>query len=459
MMKNKLSTKIFKYLAIFSIVILLFLFLFQVIFINTYYEWMKTRTIKKLTDDILITESSSSLYEKLERISYEENVCIELTDEANQVLYSSNYGRGCHLNIQDIKTNFIISNKESKTYNLTNQITNEKSILVAKKASNSLYIFVSTSLIPLNSTVKIIESQLIVVSIVVLILGIIIAYFISRKLSKPITNISKAALEIADGKMETNFDSSTNIKELVDLTNSLNYMKEELKKTDELQKDLMANVSHDLKTPLTMIKAYAELIKDINIDNKEKCIANLDIIVEEVDRLTALVNDILTLTKVENNITKLDLSSFDLIKLIKKIIKHHEIYIIKDGYNIIFEHKNIPKLMIEADKNKIEQVIYNFINNALNYTGKDKTIKVKITDSQEFYRVMIIDSGPGLDDSEIDHIFDKYYRSKKNHKRHIYGTGLGLSIVKNILILHNYNYGVISKKGKGTTFYFDIKKD
>lgn len=458
MMKNKLATKIFMYLAIFSLFILIFLFFFQVIFIDTFYEWTKTKTIKNLSKDILVTERDTSLYDKLDRVSYKENVCIELTNGNGDNLYSS-YGNNCRLRSKTIKRKFILSNKETNTYNLVNNFTKEKSIMSATKLSNNLYIFISTSLIPLDSTINIIEQQLIVVSIVVLLLSIVVAYFISKRLSLPITKISKAAKLISKGKLKTSFDSGSDIKELVDLTNALNDMKDELSKTEELQKDLMANVSHDLKTPLTMIKAYAELILDININDKEKCKNNLNTIIEEVNRLNTLVNDILNLTKVESNLEKLEKSEFDLIKLIKRIVKQHNIYVIKDGYNIEFIHGNIKELVIEADKKKIEQVIYNLLNNALNYTGEDKKVIIKVEENDKDYTIMVIDSGKGIDKKELDHIFDRYYRSKKNHKRYVYGTGLGLSIVKNILLLHNYEYGVTSKKNKGTTFYFKIKKD
>ena len=458
MMKNSLATKIFKYLAIFSLFILIFLFFFQVIFINTFYEWTKTRTIKNLAQDILVTENDTSLYEKLDRVSYSENVCIELTNSNGDNLYST-YSSNCNLRSKAIKRNFINSNKKTKTYNLVNNFTREKSIMNATRLSNNLYIFISTSLIPLDSTINIIEQQLIIVSIVVLLLSIVVAYFISKRLSNPIIRISKAAKLISKGKLKTNFDSGSDIKELIDLTDALNDMKEELSKTEELQKDLMANVSHDLKTPLTMIKAYAELIFDINIDDKEKCKSNLNIIIEEVNRLNDLVNDILALTKVENDLDKLDISNFDLIKLIKRIVKQHNIYVIKDGYSIEFIHDNVDKLMINADKKKIEQVIYNLLNNALNYTGSDKKVIIKVVEDEKDYTIMVIDSGKGIDKKEIDHIFDRYYRSKKNHKRYVYGTGLGLSIVKNILLLHNYPYGVKSTKNKGTIFYFKIKRD
>ena len=456
-MKNKLSTKIFIYLAVFSIFILLFLFFFQVIFINSFYEWTKTKTIKRLSSSILVTEIDSALYEKLDKLSYQENVCIELSNNDGDNLYST-LNNSCHLRTKEIKQKFILSNKKTKTYNLINAFTKEKSIMSATKLNDNLYIFISTSLIPLNSTVNIIEQQLIILSIVVLLFSIIVAYFISRRLSNPITQISKAADLIAKGKLKTNFKTNSDIKELVELTNSLNDMKIELSKTEELQKDLMANVSHDLKTPLTMIKAYAELILDININDKKKCRDNLNIIIDEVDRLNNLVNDILTLTKVENNLDNVNKCDFDLIKLIKKIVTQHNIYVIKDGYNIEFIHDGIDHLIINADSKKIEQVIYNLLNNALNYTGKDKKVIVKVCELDNCYKIMVIDSGAGISEEECKHIFDRYYRSKKNHKRYVYGTGLGLSIVKNILLLHDYKYGVISKINKGTTFYFTINK-
>ena len=223
----------------------------------------------------------------------------------------------------------------------------------------------------------------------------------------------------------------------------------ELGKTEELEKDLLANVSHDLKTPLTMIKAYAEMVRDLTYNDKEKRDSNLNIIIEETDRLALLVNDILTLSKLQQSMDNLTLSEFDLILLIKNILKRFTIYEEKYGYNIIFKHTNIRKLMIKADQKKIEQVLYNLIINAINYTGSDMKVVINISKVNNLYKI---------DTNDLDNIFDKYYKSEKKHKRNLYGTGLGLSIVKSIFILHNYKYGVDTKKGKGSSFYFYISK-
>ena len=218
----------------------------------------------------------------------------------------------------------------------------------------------------------------------------------------------------------------------------------------------MANVSHDLKTPLTMIKAYAEMSRDLNGEDKVKRDKNMNVIIEEVDRLTILVNDILTLSSMQSKINELNLEEFDIVSLINTILKRYEIFKETENYNFIFENKK--KILITADKKKIEQVIYNLINNAINYTGDDNLVTIKVISKKDCVRVEIKDTGKGINEEDIPYIWDRYYKNKKKHKRNLIGTGLGLSIVKSILELHKYNYGVKSEKNKGTTFYFEIIK-
>lgn len=220
----------------------------------------------------------------------------------------------------------------------------------------------------------------------------------------------------------------------------------------------MANVSHDLKTPLTMIKAYAEMARDLNCDNKEKREKNLNIIIEETDRLTILVNDILMLSKMQSEIESLKIEEFDLIELINNIIKRYDIFKESEGYTFKFNHQD-KKIIISADKKKIEQVIYNLINNAINYTGEDNLVTINIANNNKDILVEITDTGKGIKEEEIKYIWDKYYKNKKKHKRNLIGTGLGLSIVKKILEEHNYEYGVKSTVNNGSTFYFKIPKE
>jgi len=301
----------------------------------------------------------------------------------------------------------------------------------------------------------VLRSQLIYITLIIILLAIIVSVYLSKKLNKPIINITKEAKKLAKGNHELNIEES-NIKEIDDLRIALNYASKEINKTDELRRDLLANVSHDLKTPLTMIKAYAEMIRDINKEDEKKRKENLNIIIDETDRLNILVNDILSLSKLEANQETLELSEFDLVDLINNIIKKYNI--IKETENYKFILKMPKKAIVLGDVNKISQVIYNLINNAINYTGDDLTITIEVIEKKKSYLVNIIDTGKGIKEEELNLIWNKYYKNEKNHKRNKVGTGVGLSIVKNILDRHKFNYGVKSKKGNGTTFYFEITK-
>ena len=337
---------------------------------------------------------------------------------------------------------------------LNNPNNNSKNLFYGIKYSDNTNIILNTSLEDVNSVSYALRGQFIYITMVLIVLAISISYYISRILNKPILEITNKARLMAKGDFESD-DSIYGIKEIDDLNEVLNYARSEIKNTDDLRKDLMANVGHDLKTPLTMIKAYAEMCMDINKDDEVKRENNLNIIIDEVDRLSILVNDILDLSKLENN-NILDIEEYDLVKEIGNIINKYEI--IKETENYTFDVNMPLEANVKADKNKINQVIYNLINNAINYTGDDLTVRINLLDLDSKYKIEIIDSGKGISKKELSYIWTKYYKNDKNHKRNIVGTGLGLSIVKNILDCHDFEYGIISKKGKGSNFYFYINK-
>ena len=184
---------------------------------------------------------------------------------------------------------------------------------------------------------------------------------------------------------------------------------------------------------------------------------NLNVIIDETDRLNLLVGDILALSKLKANSDVLELEVFNLKDEIDGILKRYDYLKETEGYEIVV---NVPdQIIVRVDKKKLNQVIYNLINNALNYTGNDKKVRLNIIENKKEYLVEIVDSGKGIDAKDIEHIWDKYYKKDKNHRRNVVGTGLGLSIVKEILESHNMSYGVKSVKNKGTTFYFKITKE
>ena len=354
------------------------------------------------------------------------------------------------------KRDFILKNYDSQGYEIEDDNLNNKVLLYGIKLDDNRYAFVQASLIPVDSTVKILKQQLVIVSVVVCSLSLLVAIFISKRISKPIEEINENAKKLAEGKYDLTFKDKSTIKEINELNSTLNYTSKELAKTENLRRELLSNVSHDLKTPLTMIKAYAEMVRDLTYKDKNKRNQDLNVIINETDRLNLLVNDILDLSKYQSNTIKLEYSEFDINELIENILKQYVIYEEKDGYKI--NYKSFGKINVIADKRRIEQVLYNLINNALNYTGDDKKIYIRLIDSKEAdrVRVEISDTGKGIDKKDIPLIWDRYYKADKTYSRIQIGSGIGLSIVKNILKLHNVTYGVESTLNVGTTFYFEL---
>ena len=456
-----LKNTLWIYLTVFSILILFFLWFFQIIFLDEYYESYKTKEIKAAALKIKFKyDKNKDLTETFEEILYERGICIDVLNNDTLLTYNNNMNKSCIPNKSVEKYKNAIDNNDKKDILLKSDIKqyNRKILIYGFMTNDNTYFFLTTSIEPIDSTVTILQNQFLIVSLVILALSFLVGLFISRKLSKPIVNLNKSAKEFAIGNYNTTFESNSNISEIQELTNTLNYAKDELSKTDQLRRELLANVSHDLKTPLTMIKAYAEMVRDISYKDKIKREENLQIIIDEVDRLNLLVGDILDLSVMQANIYDRNIEEFDLVSLIKTVITRYKIFFLTEEYQFIFDCK-LDKIMIKADKKKMEQVIYNLINNAINYTGNDKKVTIKIIDNINYYKVEIIDTGKGIKEEDLPFIWDKYYKSNKKHKRNMIGTGLGLSIVKNVLELHHYKYGVETKKNKGSTFYFEIEKE
>ena len=453
MKSNSLKVQIWKYLSIFSIFILSFLWLFQVLFLNKFYEFSKIKQLDNTINLIKESYNNNSLYSNVDNYAEDNGICIQIFTDKKIIYDSQIFNKGCMPKNVDYRDVFIKSSLDKETYKLINPRFNNEVLLKAIKLNSNTYAFLSSSLQPLDGAVEIIKKELVIVSIMVLLFSFLIGYFISKKLSKPIEKINKSAKIMAQGDYENAyFFIDENILELNELVATLNQTNDELTKIDELQKEILANVSHDLKTPLTMIKAYAEMVRDLTYKDDIKREDNLNVIIEETDRLNLLVNDIIELTKINNDLQNLNITEFDLVELINSIINRFGIM----DANFVFKNK-LP-IIVKADKIRIEQVIYNLIINAINYTGKDKKVIINLKENDKYVHVEIKDTGKGIDEEDLKLIWKRYYKVDKKYRREKKGSGIGLSIVENILKKHKFNYGVNSIKNKGTTFYFDIDK-
>ena len=317
---------------------------------------------------------------------------------------------------------------------------------------NTLYII--APLHPDPATIRILRDMLLYISSIVLVASFVLAYMLSRRITLPIENLTSSATELSQGNYNVKFDGSA-FTETRELARALNKASYEMEKTDFYQREILANVSHDLKTPLTMIRSYAEKILDISGDNPERRSADLGVIINETERLNKLVGDIMSVSNLQSNNIELHKETFDIVEAARDVYESYNVLSSSQGFEIHFHP--CKSCYVVGDRTRLMQVMNNFVDNAVKYAGDGKYIDIKLTRNGKNVRFRCIDHGIGIPSDEIAHVWDKYYRTSANHERAIEGTGLGLAIVKGILTLHNAKYGVDSKEGKGSDFWFELE--
>ena len=281
---------------------------------------------------------------------------------------------------------------------------------------------------------------------------VLVGFTMARSISEPIIETNRAARELGRFRY-TRPSCSGGYREIAELNDTLVRAAEDLSKVEDLQRELIANISHDLRTPLTMIGGYAEAMRDIP---EEVTAENMQIIIDETNRLSTMVNEVLDFSSLRTGNLELAITDFNLTELIREICNRVSKMTAVDGYTVLFD--STEDRMVTGDSGRISQVIYNLLGNALTYTGADKTVRVKQETVGAGVQVTISDSGEGIAPEELPYIWDRYYRSRENHRRAVIGSGLGLNICRGILEKHEAPYGVKSEPGQGTTFWFRLPK-
>ncbi len=294
------------------------------------------------------------------------------------------------------------------------------------------------------------------VGILVIAVSVLLAWVFSFWFTKSLRRLSAATKEITKG----NYDARVQVKgsdEISHLSTDFNHMAEEVQHAYELQRDLYANVSHDLRTPLTLIKGYAETLRDLTGDNPKKRTEQLNVIVEESNRLSALVNNVLELSRMSSGVEKYTPVCFDLTQLCEEVGERYEAAGETENYHFVFEGEE--PLDIMADPDLLQRALHNLLGNALKHVGEDGYIGLRVFRIQDNRaRVEVIDHGKGISEKDLPYLFDKYYRSREDAGKP--GTGLGLSITKAIFTASGFSYGVDSRPNEGARFWFetDLRK-
>ena len=461
---KSLNFKLWMYFTVFAVLILVLLWFLQIFFLNSYYEQMKITETNKIAHEITMAYGTSDFMDEIIDVSSTNDMYIHIEAYDGSIVFEPNTYGSSHTaylsytkNIGAVKEELLHSSTGNVAVQMPVEGTNYKVLAYATYLDRTwgrevvLYLF--SPLYPVESTVSILQNQLLYVSLISLILAIIISIYLSRKISKPISNINRTAKELAKGHYGIRFKGGQ-YTELVHLADTLTQTSMELEKASTLQKDLIANVSHDLRTPLTMVKSYAEMIRDLSGDNPPKRNSHLQVIIDEADRLNQLVSDMLTMSRMQSGVIQLEKNRFSIKEATESILQSYGVLMDQEGYMILF---NCPEdITVYADEATIKQVISNLLTNAIKYCGTDRTVYVSAVRRYGKLLFEVTDHGMGIEPEELEYIWDRYYKASTNHVRTTTGSGLGLSIVKNILTLHHADFGVNSKVGVGSTFWFEL---
>ncbi len=468
----------------FSAIMLILLWMFQAVFLGSFYRAIKTKNITGCANIIKMNIDDPDIKELIEYTAIKNDMCIMLcrnesrghfeklyTSNANSAFIISNYVSGdlsniyaqtvdkdgVWINIVDHadfsanvkpRSNKFIGIKTDSPPDTSESIV--YSMLITDSDSTEYMLILDASITPPRSILLTLRYQLEIVTFIFILVAVIMTVVFSRIIAHPLESMNKTAKELAEANYDVVFNGA-GYKEVEQLSDTMNYATKELSQVDQMRKDLIANVSHDLRTPLTLITGYGEVMRDIPGENTPE---NIQIIIDEATRLSNLVSDLIDISKIEAGTMKLEATTFCITQTIEAMFGRYNKLKEQDGYTFTFEHDR--DVYVYADELKISQVIYNLVNNAVNYSGDSKAIKVRQSCYDNRVRIEVIDSGPGIPQDKLKNIWDRYYKVDKSHKSAKIGTGLGLSIVKTVLKLHKANYGVFSTLGKGTTFWFEL---
>ncbi len=472
-------SRIFIYFLLFTALLLVILWLFQIVFLEDFYRFQKMDDMRSSSESLAQNIDNENLQTLAYRISEQMHLCISITDEKMRTLVDAEAWNGCIVHRLHPREKHRMANtayeaersasffefplkgfrnieydeRQFRGHVPPSDLGRASSLMLVQAAQKAngerVYIFLNTIVTPVDATIQTISNELYFISAIMVILSFLLSLFLSRHITRPLVETTAAAASLSQGEYHP--VTKVGYREIAQLNHQLLQAAEDLRQVERLQHELIANISHDLRTPLTLIEGYAEAVRDLP---DEATPENMQVIIDEARRLNTLVNAILDLNTARNASGELSLVRYNLTESIQRIMTRYQKLIQQDGYRIVFEPSQ--SVMVMADEKKVEQVIYNLINNALTYTGSDRTVIVEQRVADEVVHIAVRDSGDGISPDEIPYIWDRYYRGGKPHKRAAIGSGLGLHIVKEILNAHHIRYGVESAKGMGSTFWFEL---
>ncbi|WZL72345.1 HAMP domain-containing sensor histidine kinase [Clostridiaceae bacterium 35-E11] len=470
------------WLAITSLVVIILLitWIFQVALLNEFYIRERKATLEDEADKLASLFQESDSEEKLSQEVLEEinafvstiNARVFIFDEQDHIPFYSMSDKYVSSPRDTNKTqnktiNFFLRDRdirlkieENKSFTMIRKrsLDHVPSIFVGvpviREGVKVANIVISSPLAPIEETISILKKQLSFISIFSLGIGTLLALWLAKFFTKPILNITHVAKQIAKGDFVTKVTHKSK-DEIGILGDTINDMAKQLDKIEQLRKELIANVSHELKTPISLIKAYAELLETIDDINKEDKHAYLEVIRDESDRLNRMIEDVLYLSKMESGFSNLIYETFSLEKLLNNVLEKLSYFASHKNVQLHVEAED-QAFLLHADKDKMYQVLFNLMNNAIEYAFENGKVMIKIFNIDNVLRMEVIDEGKGISEEELPYVWERFYKVDKSGKRNDSGTGLGMAIVKNILEAHQFQYGITSQLNEGTTVWIEM---
>ena len=496
-MKYNLSKRLFTITIIILLGLMAVTLLFQVIFFQSFYERKKQKDlIEEVTRFKNIysfqLNDSTEIYNALSSFEVRTSSKIVIFDSNLDLKYVANtYSKGGAEAVDALNSyynelikdtdliNEVLSNNITKSTLFFDESDGTKKIGVISSISlssdNDAIVIAAAPVRPIEEAASVISEFYIYIAIGYVFVAIILSFIYSNFISKPLVKINKVAKKMSKMDFSEKCDTSRD-DEIGSLAGTLNFLSSNLDKSlselrernakleldiekernlEVMRKDFIASVSHELKTPIGIIEGYAEGIKDGIVDSKD-AIVYLETIIDESKKMGVLVSNMLELSKLESGVIKPKLEVFNINRLIKKVVNKHLMEANDSSLTLIFK-ENTEYSYVFADTFQMEQVLTNLITNALKYTPKNHDIIISISEEAPNYKISVFNSGATIDSSEIDKLFNKFYRVDKARRRNSNSSGLGLSIIKNILELHSFEYSLMNKdNGVDFSFYLPM---
>jgi len=469
MIKNKLFTKLFLIFTAFSLIIIGLLWVLQTNFLSGFYEANKVNQMKKLGLELVSIIESKGLEEEakeyIEDILPVINGRITVYDISGRALYIQGimgFHRGAKIPA-DIWRQVLEGN--IKAYKVPGNMGRTDALSVMMPFNKGV-ILIHSPLQSLENTVDVTNQFFIYLFFTALILGMLLAAIFSNTITKPLVKLNNTAKEMTSLNFDLKWDDNRK-DEIGELGKTLNFLTDKLKKTfDELQlelkkeknlermrKQFVARVSHELQTPISLIRGYVEAIQDGMAASEEEKKEYFLTIEEEIDKLSTMVKDLLDLSQLESGNFKVRIESFDITALVLRTVERFSLIANKNNQIEFIITGSEVELSVLADEYRIQQVLVNLLQNAVKNTKKQGKIEATIKDLKDKVWIGVYNEGEAINEEELKYIWESFYKGKENKD----GVGLGLAIVKNVLELHQSSFGV-SNLREGVLFYFELNK-